>query len=379
MRIDKYRLLTIAFFLLASSCTKDPNTESEPDPNNPDNPQVPITYSFTNPINIKIINVARYISGYMLPKTQILGNYIYSTPYTPRPYLNDIKDILKIPIGSSNELTTSFKIFPGSLDFLYNEYAVNKYTLHSGKNISLFTVDKKGENIYIVGIEAYNYQYMGSKVEANIYKGNIASGSLTSLVTTEDLSKLKFLISYDLKCLKVDDAGNIYVASTAKNGCIVKITSDGAISELATDLINPGFFDIRGEDLYVPVDIATNGKVIKINKNNGSKSDIITNLTGPTNLVLDNHGNIVVRSLTSSNGGNYHTYDIYNLNGGFISNITDASGYSIMSNTYESTPLYIDENNNLYFYHADGVSSGGYTSNNPKGQQGIFKIALIRN
>ncbi|MBX3242440.1 MAG: hypothetical protein KIT80_04820 [Chitinophagaceae bacterium] len=366
---------SFACLLLAMGCEKNTTDPGESDDDD-DNPNNPITYSFTNPVNIRIESISSNGSGSnILSKTQIVDNYIYSTFPRSINSNNYSEFIKKTPIGISNYVTTGFEINPGSYQFV-NQNASNKYA--ASITVSLFTIDKKGEHIYIFNTKRGAYSPAPDKVQ-QIYKGNLSTGTTTEIIPTGNIAQLNFLQEYSIKCMRVDDLGNVYIASVANNGCIVKVSSSGQITQLATGLINPGYFDIHNGSLYVPIDLATGGKIVKIDANSGNLSNVITNLTGPANVVIDNYGNIVVRSLTTVDGGNYHRYDIYKPTGDFISNIQDINGYSILSDIYENMPMYIDADNNLYFYHADDVSSGGYTSNNPKGQKGIFKIGVIKN
>lgn len=367
--------LVFALLLLTTGCKKETADPWEDD--DPDDQDNPISYSFSDPVNVRInaqhVGIA---SKSLLSKTEIAGNYIYFSSGTG--YDNFPSDIFKSPIGVSNSISTGFEINPNAYEFNYSNNAVNKYTLRPA--VSLFTIDKSGEYLYRFNTNTGQLHDLAKHgVSFQVYKGNLSTGASTELVSSGALTQLNFLANADLKGMRVDDAGNVYIASMAKDGCIVKVSASGQVTQLATNLINPGFFTIHNGFLYVPIGLATDGKIVKIDRDNGNITNVITNLTGPTNVVVDNHGNLVVRSLHTSNGGNYHRYDIYKPNGEFIDYITDASGYSILSDTYENMPMYVDSNNNLYFYHADGVVSGGYTSNNPKGQKGIFKIGLIKN
>ncbi len=362
-----------AFLLLVLGCKKN-TTDTGGDDDNPNNG---ISYSFTNPVNVRIESISSNGSGSnILSKTQIVGNYIYST--FPRSInSNNYPEFLKkTAIGISNPVTTGFTINPGSYQF-YNQNASNKYA--ASVTISLFAIDKKGEYVYTFNIKRNVYSPAEPGSVQQIYKGNLSTGTNTEIIPVGDIELLNFLQEYSIKCMRVDDLGNVYIASVANNGCIVKVSASGRISQLATGLINPGYFDIHNGSLYVPIDLAVGGKIVKIDASSGNVTNVVTNLTGPTNVVIDKYGSFIVRSLFTLSGGNYHGYDIYRPNGEHISDVTDFNGYSILSDTYENMPMYIDADNNLYFYHADGVSNGGYTSNNPKGQKGIFKIAIIKN
>ncbi len=104
---------------------------------------------------------------------------------------------------------------------------------------------------------------------------------------------------------------------------------------------------------------------------------MITNLTGPASVAIDNHESLIIISQTTIEGGNYHRYDIYKQDGIQVGNIRDNNDISILSNTFETTSMFIDGFNNLYFYHEDRILFNGYVTNddvfnNPQGN-GIFK------
>lgn len=331
----KFLIFTIALATAANllSCKKDKGTGST-------DPTTPVTYRFTDPVNISLqIGTNPISSTDLRVRQQVIGNNIY---------LAFAGSVWRTPIGSTTRTETGFN-------------GISTQTL--------FVIDKNEQFIYILTPVTTGMQ---------IIKGNLATRASVNLLSEPGITQLNYLKTVQLNCMKVDDAGNFYIASMANNGSIVKVSAGGQVTLIARDLINPGYFEIRNEILYVPVNSGPGGRIIKIDGNN-TVTDLVTNLTGPTNLVIDNHGNFVVRNTTTVSGANYHRYDIYNPDGIIISNIKDAGGTSILSNIYENMPMYIDSYNNLYFYHADGVFSGGYTYNNPVGQKGIFKIALTKN
>ncbi|MBN8865838.1 MAG: hypothetical protein J0H92_20865 [Sphingobacteriales bacterium] len=364
--------LVFLLLLAVAGCGKD---SSGPDGGDNDNP---VTYSFTNPVNVRTESIVSNGSGNnMLSKTEIRGSYIYSILPRSVSSNNYPETLKKTIIGVSNTSNTGFTINPGSYVFSYAPGGVNKY--QPLPVISLFTVDNNGEYIYRFNTKRAIYIPTDPPVLGQVYKGNLSTGTSAAMIAAGDLAQMDFLLGFDLKAMRADDAGNVYIASLASNGCIVKVSATGQISVLASGLINPGYFTIHNGFLYVPINVASGGKVIRIDINDGTVSTSISNLTNPVNLAIDRHGNIVVRSLTSVSGANYHRYDIYKPDGQHIANIKDANGISLLSDIYENMPMYIDGDNNLYFYHADGVSVNGSTSNNPTGQKGIYQIALIKN
>lgn len=351
---------------------------------------LPFSYSFSNPVSIKITNPSNQYGGPVISQptalrlTQefIYGSHIYTGLkseniglYGPIIRLS----VQRTPLGAVGSTNVFSTVLPVEyLDFGntsgFGFYFPNFYSgspvsvLHGNiPTLSLFSIDKNEQIVYILGIT-------NNGEGIKIIKWSIETGIISDLVT--DLTQLNNLNGKQLKCMRIDDTGDLYIASMANNGSIIKVSTVGIVTSIASNLINPGFFQIHEGNIYVPINSVTEGRIVKFNKD-GTRSDIITNLTGPTNIVIDNHKNIVVRSLTTVAGANYHRYDIYKPDGNFIANITDASGNSILSNVYENMPMYIDSFNNLYFYHADGVASSGVTSNNPIGQKGIFKISLI--
>jgi hypothetical protein len=352
---------------------------------------LPMSYSFSNPVSIKITNPTNQYGGPVISQPTALrlgqefiyGSHIYTGLkneniglYEPIVRLS----VQRAPIGAvgstsvfSSLLPVEYLDFGNTSDFGYyfpNFYSGNPVSVLHGNipTLSLFSIDRNEQIVYILGIT-------NNGEGIRILKWSIETGIISDLVT--DLTQLNNLNSKQLKCMRIDDAGDLYIASMANNGSIIKISTIGIVTSIASNLINPGFFQIHEGNIYVPINSATEGRIVKFDKE-GTRSYVITNLTGPTNVVIDNHKNIVVRSLTSVAGANYHRYDIYKPDGNFIANITDATGNSILSNVYENMPMYIDTFNNLYFYHADGIASGGATSNNPIGQKGIFKISLIK-
>lgn len=330
-----------------------------------------ISYSYGNPLNIKI--TAPYTNH--IDQESVTENYIY---YKLMHNGNTIK-INRTPIGSNFPITLTSSYIPSSV--VPTGWALSgafyKYTNSNipVTNDGLFCIDDSETNLYmlapIVEVIRPNHYYQ-------LIKWNMTTGQVMKFFS-DFSNSLDGLKNVEKKCMRIGLDGNIYIASLAFNGSIIKINStSAAISIVANNLINPGYFDFYNGSLFVPINTASSGKVIKIDQNN-IITDILVNLTGPTNVAIDNYGSILVRSQTTIDGGNYHKYDLFKIDGGIIGNVRDASGISILSNTYENTPMTFDSFNNLYFYHADGVVVGGITYNNPVGQKGLFKMGIIKN
>lgn len=353
------------FFLIASvSCKKSDSLEN----GSASGGNQTISYTFTNPINIKVTNPLS--STIFFAQEIITNNYIYTALGYPGVGNPTNLRVTRIPIGSSssqsiNSLTTAYQFNPSN--FLIKLGTTTR---------NLFTVDESDQNLFILskGDPALiGGGCCGTSVGYQIFKWDLSSLILSRVTAGNQLDILEGM---DLKCFRIGPDASFYISSTAYNGSIIKISATGSITTIATNLINPGYFAITENSLFVPIN-SISGKIIKIDQNNNIQT-IIQNLTGPTNVDVDNYGSLVVRSQTTIDGGNYHRYDIYKQNGSFIANVKDESGNSILSNTYENMPMIFDSFNNLYLYHADGVVNGGFTYNNPIGQKGLFKIGIIR-
>lgn len=354
--LNKGFLFLLVFSVsLLQACEKEEATVNPPAVG-----PTPVSYSYTNPVNIKITSTG----GAFMPIEVVTNNYIFSYINVNQ---NSTITIFRYPIGSTSQ--TLFTTNLGLLGFNVSPPQGISLATNNHNKYGLFTVDKSESIVYFLS-KSQNWM--------QIFKWDLASGQVTKLLP--DFSNgLDFLVNSGFKCMRIANDGTIYIASMANNGCIVKVNSTtGVVFTIASNLINPGYFDINNGSLYVPINSASGGKVIRIDQNNAI-TDVRVNLTGPTNVAIDNYGNLVVRSQTTIDGGNYHRYDMFNMSGINISNVRDASGVSILSNTMENTPMTFDSYNNLYFFHADGVVSGGITNNNPIGQRGLFKIGIIKN
>lgn len=366
------QIITLFTILILKSCINKENIDPPGGQNNQ-----PISYRFENPINIKISHVGTRTS---IPQEIVTSNYIFSelgnvgTGIPPLAFR-----INRIPIGNTNgtqgltsvsqthelQCLTGFRIGIGS---------------NSGNSTScIYTIDRSERFVYMLSSGQPGFiggGCCGSSVGYQLFQWDLQTGVFSRITPG---SQLNSIAGSNLRCLKMFNDTIFYLSSTYANGSIIKITRSGALTVIASQLINPGYFEIKGNNLFVPINTST-GKIVKIELNNNNRiTDIVTNITGPTNVAIDNYGSLVIRSRTTINGGNYHRYDIYKEDGTFVANIRDANNTSILSDIYENTPMLFDSYNNLYFYHADGVASGGVTYNNPVGQKGLFKIPILKN
>lgn len=367
----KWLYATLVLMILLQACTKDDSTGNSSGGSGGGGGGQGVSYTFDNPVNIKI-TPAPDLYGRLIAE-YVTRNYIFSN-------IGHNLTIDRYPIGSTFKTTLSINpssVIPAGYNAFmdYMGFPTTSPPTPTNATLNLFTVDKAESNLYMLSRVYSNgnsniYYYQ-------IYKLSLGTLQLTKLFPdiTNALDVFKGGVS--LNCIRVSENGDIFIASSANNGSIAKVNAAGNFSIVASNLINPGFFDIQNADLYVPINSA-NGRVIKINGAN-VVTELISSLTGPTNVALDNYGNLLVRSRTTVAGGNYHRYDLYKTDGTTIGNVKDASGSSILSNIYENTPMSFDSYNNLYFYHADGVVNGGLTYNNPIGQKGLFKMGIIKN
>ncbi|MBL0202725.1 MAG: hypothetical protein IPP81_21975 [Chitinophagaceae bacterium] len=384
LRLNYIQVILFVLLLISiQACNKD---DVNNNPSGGGGGSAIISYSFSNPVNILRLGSDNIIPSAAV-STEISSNYINFLSLG-----DSVLIYLKAPIGQTNSisnngtrtnLSTTNLISPilpslgGSIDktglpnfnFLANPLSNFFWYFNYYQTVGLFTIDKNETNIYAF-VPIKSNLNNGNKWK-QILKWNLSTNQVSKLLP-DNSNQLNFLNSFAPICIRIDGT-DVYIASMANNGCVVKITGSGNVILMASNLINPGFFQVYNSNLYVPINSASNGKIIKIDQNK-TVTDVITNLTGPTNVAIDNYGNLVVRSLTTIGGGNYHRYDLYKMDGNIIGNVKDASGNSILSNTNENMPMTFDSYNNLYFFHADGVVNGGLTYNNPTGQKGLFKL-----
>lgn len=171
-------------------------------------------------------------------------------------------------------------------------------------------------------------------------------------------------------CIKINPAGGIYMTSDSLNGSLLQVSETGTRQVIASNLGNPGVFDIYQGNFYV-AQYTQVGSVVKITPT-GTITNVLTNITFPCNICFDNYGNFVLQTMTTLNGVVYRIYALYTSAGVKIADLTDDANYYIAGqwpgepSNQAITPLFIDDFNNLYFSNYAGPTSFTIGSaNNP--------------
>lgn len=201
--------------------------------------------------------------------------------------------------------------------------------------IDAYAITKTGDYMYVT-VNKVLY-----KVSTTLHTGG-AANNYTMVCTNFGTAN----------CIKVFDGGGIIISSDTNNGSLLKIDDAGNITSIASNLGNPGSFDIYNNEYYV-VQNTSSGYVAKISSS-GSKSSIVSNISYPSGVAVGANGNIVVENLRTINGTTFRAFAIYSSKGEKISDVTDKDGLLItserpLSNITLNTPIFIDSFNNLFF------------------------------
>jgi len=203
---------------------------------------------------------------------------------------------------------------------------------------------------------------------------------------TANVTPLSLNLGY-CSFIKVLDNNDILFTTNLNNGSIQKIAAGSSTPEIIASNLGstPGAVEILNGEYYFTLSTATNGRVKKVSAS-GTISTIVDNLTEPTRLAFDNHGNFVLDNQQTIDGNQYRKYTLYDKSGNKIKDVTDDNGVLILSGMGRSNlvPLFIDSFNNLFFGHADdpeGTASINHCNPYIDGSQYggyIYKIQLVK-
>jgi len=231
----------------------------------------------------------------------------------------------------------------------------------NGNSISCFDMNSDATTLFVV-------------INKILYKAD-----LTQVVNSGNLGVVKMAEDIGTPAsLKVTPANEVLLTTDLQNGSLLKIDQNGGRQAIAANLGSAGVFDVRNNEYYIVIQGAT-GTVKKVGQN-GSISDLITNVNFPSNICFDKNGNFVLQEKWTNDGATYERYRLYTPAGNLIEFLGDHANTLIVSGEpHLFTPLYIDQFNNLYFSHRVRANANGITNCNPNtNQAGIWKLQMNR-
>ena len=337
-----FLLISVLNILLLTSCSKNPPQPDNSSNNNPGNS--PVQYKFSSPQIVQVLNNPErgFIQYATIKENITLTSYI--TQYNIQ---NN---------GTYVAYASWYLKKNGSTEQKAFQVTTPKLSHHP--SIPCFDIDATGSVLFVI-------------IDQILYKYNLSSSTTnpTPLKVAQNIG--------EVSALKALSQNEVILSTDLQNGSLLKIRDNGTTQTIATNLINPGIFDIYNNEYYV-VEKNPTGSVKKVSIN-GNVNNILSNLNLPYNLSFDKNGNFILQTQWTTALGTYQVYELYTAAGKKISDITDNSNNRIVTGYNISMPLYVDTYNNLFFSHNALVNSGGLTYCNPNSpQMGIWKLQMIK-
>jgi hypothetical protein len=342
--MKKITLLVYSIVILLVSCTKEninSNNNSDTSNNSGNNT---IVYDFSQPQLVQQLSIQspRFSQCWRIRE----NNIIYPSIAEYQNLQND---------GSCN-VYTQWELYKNG-GFKTKWFSISDYKRNHFPIISCFDIDETGSVLFVI-------------IDDILYKCDLtisSSNPPSPIKLAQDIGKVS--------AVKAISPTEVVLSTDLQNGSLLKISGSETIQTLATNLINPGVFDIYNNEFFV-VEKNPTGSVKKISKN-GTVSNVLSNLNAPFNICFDNNGNFVLQTQWTKDGGTYQIYELYTASGTKISEVTDDQNNLIVTGRNYYMPLYVDTYNNLLFSHNALVGSEGSTYCYPNSaQMGIWKLQL---